>query len=300
MKNDPGAAAAVTGPRRITLIQSTKAQASPTAQADIDATPSRKSWRQVLPIHPATELFPLLGADELRELAHDIEKHGLRESAALYNDPKLGPCLLDGRNRFDALELLGREIIGDGDPCPGIGLWNWVGNGGEPFDPVAFVLSKNIHRRHLTAEQRRELIVKLLKAKPEATNLQIAKQVKVDDKTVGKVRTELEGRSEIPNVKTRTDSKGRKQPAKKRTKAHAPTAEPETSSPRKTVAPGDEALFGFSACILELKRRVSTHQPTRFAGTAVAADELAKLGKFLTDLARVKASARAPRDGAVG
>jgi hypothetical protein len=281
-------------------MQSTNAQASPAAQADIDVTPSRKSWRQVLPIHPASELFPLLGADELRELADDIEKHGLRESAALYNDPKLGPCLLDGRNRFDALELLGREIIGDGDHCPKIGLWNWVGNGGEPFDPVAFVLSKNIHRRHLTAEQRRELIVKLLKAKPEATNLQIAKQVKVDDKTVGKVRTELEGRSEIPNVKTRTDSKGRKQPAKKRKKAKAPTAEPEMNGPRTTVAPGDQALFGFSACVLELKRRIGTHQPTRFAGTAVAADELAKLGKFLTDLARVKAAAHAPRDGAVG
>jgi hypothetical protein len=70
-------------------MQSTKAQASATAQADIDVTPSRKSWRQVLPIHPASELFPLLGADELRELADDIEKHGLRESAALYNDPKL-------------------------------------------------------------------------------------------------------------------------------------------------------------------------------------------------------------------
>jgi len=280
-------------------MQSTKA-ASPTAQSDIDVTPSRKSWRQVLSIHPATELFPLLGADELSELAEDIKKHGLRESAVLYDDPKLGPCLVDGRNRFDALELLGIEIIRDGDPCPGIGLWNWVDNGGKPFDPVAFVLSKNIHRRHLTTEQRRELIVKLLKAKPEATNLQIAKQVKVDDKTVGKVRTELEGRSEIPNVKTRTDSKGRKQPAKKRTKANAPTAEPETNGPRKTVAPGDEALFGFSACILDLKRRISTHQPTRFAGTSVAADELAKLGKFLTDLARVKAAARAPQDAAVG
>ena len=82
-------------------------------------------------------------------------------------------------------------------------------------DPYALALSLNLHRRHLTTEQKRELIAKLVKAKPEASNLQIAKQVKADDKTVAKVRSELEARSEIPNVKIRTDTKGRNQPSTK-------------------------------------------------------------------------------------
>jgi len=56
----------------------------------------------------------------------------------------------------------------------------------------------------------------VLKAKPEASNAAVAKQVKADDKTVAKVRGELESRSEIPNVNIRTDSKGRKQPAKRK------------------------------------------------------------------------------------
>jgi hypothetical protein len=73
----------------------------------------------------------------------------------------------------------------------------------------------NISRRHLTAEQKRDLIAKLLKANPEQSNRTIAKQVKADHKTVGSVRTELEGRGEVPHVETRTDSKGRKQPAKR-------------------------------------------------------------------------------------
>ena len=50
--------------------------------------------------------------------------------------------------------------------------------------PYAYVTSANIHRRHLTAEQKRELIAKLIEADPTKSNRQIAKTVKVDHKTV--------------------------------------------------------------------------------------------------------------------
>ena len=43
-----------------------------------------------------------------------------------------------------------------------------------------------MHRRHLTAEQKREMIAKVLKAQPEKSNRTIAKQTKVDDKTVAR------------------------------------------------------------------------------------------------------------------
>jgi len=43
----------------------------------------------------------------------------------------------------------------------------------------------------------------------------IAEYVGVTDKTVAKYRAELEGRSEIPNAETRTDTAGREQPARK-------------------------------------------------------------------------------------
>src|SRR5262249_15977305 len=51
-------------------------------------------------------------------------------------------------------------------------------------------------------------------ADPSKSNLQIAREIRADDKTVASVRRELEARSEIPNVETRTDTRGRKQPAK--------------------------------------------------------------------------------------
>jgi hypothetical protein len=89
----------------------------------------------------------------------------------------------------------------------------------------AFVISKNIHRRHLDAKQKREIVAALLKANPERSNNATAKMAKVDDKTVGAVRAELERRSEIPNVSTRTDSKGRKQPARKTTTRPPPVSE---------------------------------------------------------------------------
>lgn len=50
------------------------------------------------------------------------------------------------------------------------------------------------------------------------SNRQIAEGLGVDHKTVGSVRADLAGRSEIPNVATITDTKGRKQPATKPSK----------------------------------------------------------------------------------
>ncbi len=166
------------------------------------------NWRAHLRVHPAAELFPLLSETELRELAEDIKKHGLHELPVVYRDPELGVCVLDGRNRLDALELIGWPA--------GVEASRII-RPSEPFDPVAYVLSKNLHRRHLTADQRRDLIAKVLKAKPEASNRQIAKQVKADDKTVAKVRTELEATAEIPQLeKTKgKDGKARPQSARR-------------------------------------------------------------------------------------
>jgi hypothetical protein len=44
----------------------------------IDQQPPAPCWRELLKIHPAAELFPLLAADELRALGEDIKTHGMR------------------------------------------------------------------------------------------------------------------------------------------------------------------------------------------------------------------------------
>ena len=176
---------------------------------------AKRSWRDVLSIYPAADLFPMMTPDELVALGEDIKTNGLTNPITLWvadPDADLGATvledtvLLDGRNWFAALEAVGI------DPLERIKEFRVEK---PPTDPDAFVLSANLHRRHLTGEQKRELIAKVLAAQPERSNRGIAELDEVDHKTVGGVREELEGRGEIPHVEKRQDSKGRHQPAQK-------------------------------------------------------------------------------------
>jgi hypothetical protein len=219
------------------------------AKAAKKADAPKKSWRDVLPVHKACELFPMMSEAELRELGEDIKKNGLKSDIVLFVErdkearkqneaPKL--YVLDGRNRLAAMELVGADefnsIMDALTRDRGRGRWycpshcecvyetefiiddNYDPDAGDPDDPYAYVISANIHRRHLSADQKRDLIAKVLKAKPEQSNAQVAAQVKADDKTVAKVRKELESTSEIPKLEKTVgkDGKARKQPAKRK------------------------------------------------------------------------------------
>ena len=145
--------------------------------------------------HPAADIFPLMEGKEFEALVADIKNRGLIHRIQL-----LGGKILDGRNRYRACLAAGVKPTYEHLPA---------------VDPVTYVISANIHRRHLTTKQQRELIAKLLKATPEKSNRQIAESVKADHKTVGSVRTGMEGRGEIPHVAERKDTKGREQPSSK-------------------------------------------------------------------------------------
>src|SRR5262245_40396472 len=86
--------------------------ASATETSTDSSAPQAQSWRDTLPIHPATTLFPRMSSDELRELGKDIRKNGLRSSLALWQPAKgASALLLDGINRLDAIEVeLGRSV----------------------------------------------------------------------------------------------------------------------------------------------------------------------------------------------
>ena len=70
------------------------------------------NWRDVLPIHPACELFPKMSESELDDLAEDIRKNGMRISPVIFAEPgptKKSPAkysLIDGYNRLAALKRL--------------------------------------------------------------------------------------------------------------------------------------------------------------------------------------------------
>ena len=85
-------------------------------------------------VHPFAARFPMLDDDDLADLAADIAANGQREPITL----NLDGALIDGRNRLEACRRAGVEPTWETRDIP---------------DPVAFILSLNVRRRHLTKSQ---------------------------------------------------------------------------------------------------------------------------------------------------
>jgi len=193
-------------------------------------------WRDQITPHPAADLFPMMSDDELDELGQDILKNGLRQpivvcrTSAKQNRPLM---LLDGRNRLEA-------VARSAWPLAKKKKWirqALVGSHQADYedDPYTYVISANIRRRHLSSEQKRELIDRLLAADPSKSDRQIAKLARADHKTVGKVRSEKQATGEIPQLEKRTgaDGKTRKQPEPRQPAAVATPVDPtERLAPR--------------------------------------------------------------------
>lgn len=103
--------------------------------------------------HPHADLFPALAAMDLEALTADIAAQGLREPIWLYEGK-----ILDGRNRYRVCQALGIA-------CP---TREYTGG-----DPLGFVVSMNLQRRHLTEGQRAMVAAKLANMRQgERTDLQ--------------------------------------------------------------------------------------------------------------------------------
>jgi len=96
-------------------------------------------------IHDAANLFPMLAPDELQALADDIARHGQRDPIDLYEGK-----ILDGRNRWKACGFAGVEPATRTLTAADVGE-----------SPTAYVLSKNLRRRHLNPAQRAALAVEI-------------------------------------------------------------------------------------------------------------------------------------------
>lgn len=147
------------------------------------------------PVHPVASMFPMIGDDELRQLADDIKENGQHEAIVLapyYKDnarilaehgietdefggfmslppeveAELEPdvVLIDGRNRMAACLLAGVEPIVTQD-IPG----NTSGKDSDSPDweqfVTAWITSGNLHRRHLSKGQLAAIAVEIEKWK---------------------------------------------------------------------------------------------------------------------------------------
>jgi ParB-like chromosome segregation protein Spo0J len=96
--------------------------------------------------HPLAELFPRMSDEELEALAEDIAEHGMREPIVLDSQDRI----LDGRNRYRGW-LLRAADHRDRTPLRTRPFGSEPGDG---TDELAFVISANLHRRHLSESQR--------------------------------------------------------------------------------------------------------------------------------------------------
>ena len=98
-------------------------------------------------IHPLADLFPSMDEDAFHRLKEDVKANGIIEPIWLHNQQ-----IIDGRHRHRAATELAI-------PCPSR---DYTGN-----DPLGFVISLNLKRRHLNESQRALVAAKIANMKQE-------------------------------------------------------------------------------------------------------------------------------------
>lgn len=111
--------------------------------------PTGSTTDKAISFHKYANLFPMLEGAQKDELTADIAANGILEPIVMIGDE-----ILDGRNRFMCAKKAGvaiKSVQFSGD------------------DPLAFVISVNLHRRHMTTAQRALLAARLAKL-PKGAN----------------------------------------------------------------------------------------------------------------------------------
>jgi N6-adenosine-specific RNA methylase IME4/DNA-binding CsgD family transcriptional regulator len=145
-------------------------------------------------------LLPGLSADEYKELREDIIQRGVKVPIEIDEHGNI----LDGHHRVKI--------------CKELGLADYptvIRAGMSDSEKRLHARKLNSARRHMSQEQRRELIRVQLAETPEKSDRQIAAGLGVNHKTVGAQRATLESIGEIPQC-DRATTDGRKYPAQRK------------------------------------------------------------------------------------
>jgi hypothetical protein len=144
--------------------------------------------------HPLADIFPLMEGPEFDALVEDIKINWLTEPITLFEDK-----ILDGRNRHRAIVKAGQQYkVKEENFRPYVGS-----------DPLAFVISANLHRRHLTESQRALIATSLVTTKlgfnqynkSGVSTAQAAKLLGVSEATV-KIAKDVEKKA-TPEIKAK-------------------------------------------------------------------------------------------------
>lgn len=144
------------------------------------------------------QVMPPLTADEYADLEQSIKANGVQVPITVDSDGNI----VDGHHRAEIAARLEKH-------CPRV-----VAEGDETaMRSLAFSL--NLHRRHLSRDQKRALVEASLKADPHLSDREHARRTGVSPTTAGDVRSDLESSGLVSSLDTRTGADGVAQPASK-------------------------------------------------------------------------------------
>jgi ParB-like chromosome segregation protein Spo0J len=132
--------------------------------------------------HPLANVFPMIEGVEFENLKASIAKSGILEPIRLYQG-----MILDGRNRYAAGKACDYQFTAKD-------FKEWTGTIEEA---EAWVLETNLHRRHLTAKQKQEMVRARIKKSPGMSNRQIAKMLGVSHTMVADERERISNPPEL-------------------------------------------------------------------------------------------------------
>jgi hypothetical protein len=142
--------------------------------------------------HPACALFPPTSPEEFAQLKADIAEKGILVPVVIWRPIEWTRSsnppwqLLDGQNRLDASEALGKPTVRE-DGIPLVPYREY-----QADDPEHLVVSLNLARRHLSIAQKRYIAGELLKLDSGRSDRAIGADVQLSPTTVGKIREQVE------------------------------------------------------------------------------------------------------------
>ena len=168
------------------------------------ASPLPCTWEKTQ-LATTYQVMPPLSADERAALKEAIRKDGVLVPV---EEDEHGN-ILDGFNRVE----IWNELRAEGVKLPDYP--RIIRPGLTESEKRAHARALNLTRRHLSREQRRQLIEDQLRETPEQSDNQIAEALGVSDKTVAGRRRHLESTSEIPKLERTEGKDGKSRPARR-------------------------------------------------------------------------------------
>jgi hypothetical protein len=142
----------------------------------------------VILFHPLANIFPLLEGEAFAALVADIKANGLEDMIVLHPDG----TILDGRNRYRACVAAGvdaRFEMFRGD------------------DPLGYVISKNLTRRHLNESQRGMVAANLATMRQgERTDVEPSANLQKVAQATAATRLNVSPRTVADSVKVKNDA----------------------------------------------------------------------------------------------